>query len=148
MENTDYLDSEEITDLGPQGPNQTLNVMCILGYIGNGLLLLLFLVALMVINSMMDLPEMEEFRRQLNVNNMEDFQVALTAGFGLFIVLIIASIVGLIGSHKGKTWGFILYAIFNGLWSLLLLISLDPFSVFLSLVSIAFIVTIGLNYKK
>jgi hypothetical protein len=148
MENTDYLDSEEITDLGPQGPNQTLNVICILGYVGNGLALLLFLLALMVINSMMDSPQMEEFRRQLNVNNMEDFQVALTAGFGLFIVLIIVSIVGLIGAHKGKTWGFILYAIFNGLWALLLLISLDPFSIFLSLVSIAFIVTIGLNYKK
>jgi hypothetical protein len=148
METTDFLDSEEITDLGPQGPNQTLNVMCILGYVGNGLLALIFLMAIMIIGTIIDMPEMDEFRRELDVNNMDDLQSILSIVFAMFLILILGSIAGLIGAHKGKTWGFILYAVLNGIWALMMLLSFDPFSMFLGLISVGFIVTIGMNYKK
>lgn len=148
MENTDYLYSEEITDLGPQGPNQTLNVICILGYIGNGIFILFLLMCLMMVDALANMPEMEEAKRELGINNIADFKTYITTIFVTLTLFIIACVVGIIGSHKGKTWGFILYAVLNGIWAIILLVSGDPVFLVFGLISIAFIVTIGLNYKK
>jgi len=132
--------------------NTTLNVFCILGYIGNGLLLLLFLMVALVGVTLLGDDFIEEFRASLNINNVEDALVFFSAFMGIVVLFMILAIIGLIFAHQKKTWGFILYAVVNGLWGGSILYggvaSGEMVNIILGLISIVFIIVIGLNYKK
>jgi hypothetical protein len=141
MENNELLDLTT-EDSSPKKANTLLNVMCILGYIGNIAFLLIGIIFLVVGNEIMAKIIPNER------NDAENVQTILTYVFIAIIIISALSIIGLILAHQKKTAGVIIYSIFNGMWAIVNLISLQPNNMIIAVISLAFIIVIAINHKK
>ena len=79
--------------------------------------------------------------------------VALVIAFLFLVALNGLAILGVTKMMKGKKGGFILYAIMNGIWALLILLGAQngenpAGSIIVGLVSVGFIVAFGMQMKN
>lgn len=122
---------ENIDENKPQEVPQTVKVLSIFAYIGNGLWATIFLVVLLWIAFAFN-----SFR----LPGVRSSDTGIICAALLFVTALCAlSIVGAAKMAKGKKSGFYLYAIPNGIWSLMLFFNLEPTNIVVSLVSISFI---------
>lgn len=148
-----------------------IKVLAILSYIGKGLLALLFVIAAFASSWFMsmfmgaaesgmeqiDMSQFEGMEGMENVSTEEMEQAGdmlsfiANAGSGLllgiflfFALLQVMAIIGVTRMQKMKRSGFILYAIFNGIFLLLLLLGGN---LLLGVLTLAFIVLYGINLK-
>jgi hypothetical protein len=126
----------------PKPTNNVLNVFCILGYIANGFWALVLLVMLLA-----GTAYLYEIIPQLNSLDERAIRIIYIVFIAMLLINIL-SIVGLVLAHKRNKSGVILYGISNGIWALLMMISLQPLNLFIGVISIVFIVVIALNYNK
>lgn len=124
------------------------NVMSILSYIGNGIWTLLFLVLFIGCLSN-GAAMMKNVSMDAVFGGVVAFFAILSA---LIILLCVVSMVGMAKMGKGKRSGFILYAISNGIWALLIFYAAagDGGMGFIigGLISLGFIVYFGSTFRK
>ncbi|MEO9532121.1 MAG: hypothetical protein ABJG68_06655 [Crocinitomicaceae bacterium] len=146
MDDLDLLD-EQVTE-NKEVP-QVVKTLSILSIVGNSLWLLIFLIAAFYVLAF--------------ASAFGGLAGGLFAGFFaiaaiIFFLILMLHVLGLIAAIRmmnGSKGAFILYAVTNGLWSLLCLMSAvndrqdnQMFSVFCGLVSIGFIVMLGIQMKN
>jgi hypothetical protein len=144
-----------------------LNVICILSYIGKGLLALLFLIGafattwiLSFFTSAMDsgmegmegLEGYDAAELEQAASAMDSFATmgsGLIMGVFLFFALLqILALIGVARMHKLKKSGFVLYIIGNGIFAVLLLLGMaSGGSPLLALLTVGFIVMYIINRK-
>jgi hypothetical protein len=141
MEDHSILDTEEQVSTAQQ-QNVVLQVFCILGYISNGFWIM-FLSLSLILGSAVFMQMAPE------LNELDEETIRLVYWvMSLMLLINISALVGLIFAHKRKRFGAILYGISNGLWALFIGSTLEPMNIFLSALSIGFIIVIALNYHK
>jgi len=131
LENIDDNESEELP--------QQFKTLSIISHIGNaiwGLLMLITLMALMSAgNELLD----EMFKGQRYDPELKKYLMIILL---VMLGLIILSVVGVVQMKKRKKSGFILYAVTNGIWALLLLVGTTTLGIIGGLASIGFILAL------
>lgn len=130
---------EELEDYGQTSGDfpQQFKTLTILSHIANGIWGFLFLISIAAFGSMGE----QIIRKVPELRGYGSEAVTITIVVLLIIlVLIVLSLVGVIMMQRKKKSGFVLYAVANGLWSVLLLMGLTPIGIITGLAGIGFIV--------
>jgi hypothetical protein len=144
---------DEIIDLGESQNKevpQAVKTLAILSIVGSSLWILILLIIMFYFMSA------GSALGALGGSMFADAMAAILIGFLFFIGLNVGSLIGAIKMMKGKKSMFILYAIMNGIWALLFLITIgnqnDTLSLMLTLLtalsSIGFIIGFGTQMKN
>lgn len=122
----------------------TVKTLAILAYIGNILWALLFLLVFVMIDLII-----EELVNKLPVAEMttDQFVTYLMIGCGVLILCCIVSFIGALKMSKGKKIGFVLYAVANGIWAVLLFMGGTPQGIVCGAISVGFIIGFGTQLK-
>lgn len=143
---------EDIIDQSSEGGNQevpqavkTLGILSIIGSSLWGLLVLILMFWFLSASSSMG--------RMLPIADPGGMMAALIIAFLILVAINALAILGVTKMMKGKKGGFILYAIMNGLWALLILMGASngenpAMSIIIGLVSVGFIIAFGMQMKN
>lgn len=144
------MEENEILDGSPDGnagkPSQLLKVFSILSYVGNGLIGLIFLIAMLYFFMFI-----EAFNSMVSVADPSGVYLVLIAVFMVFFVLVFLCILGTYKMHvKQENSGLVLYLIGNGIWILItaLGIAKNPSNLLFTLPSIAFCIVFITEMRK
>ena len=124
---------------------QVVKTLAILSYVGNGLWTLLLLIMAFALNAFMG-----ELVNRLDAPTMSTDQLMTLIMIGCLVLAVfcILSIVGAAMMTKGKKSGFVLYAIGNGIWTLLMIMGGTPQGIVFGVISLGFILGFGMQLKN
>jgi hypothetical protein len=129
----------------PQGTVPSIvKTLAIFVYVGNGLLILLFLFVLAMLETFMN-----EFANKMPTADMSTdmFMNIMLAACVIVVIFCIACVVGVFQMTKGKRWGFYLYAVFNGLWVIMQIMGGTPQNFAMAAISLGFLIGLGAQLK-
>lgn len=142
---TDTIDDvlEDGTQSG--GVPQIVKTLAIISYVGNALWAVLFLIVALAINSF---KGMFVNRLQGAAMSTDQLMTYVLVACLIIIATCVISIMGAAKMTKGKKGGFYMYAVANGIWTILLIMGGTPQGIVCGLISLGFIVAFGMQLKN
>lgn len=129
----------------PQEVPSVVKTLAIFTYIGNGLLILLFLFVMAMIETFIG-----EFVNKVEGADIgtDTFITYFMVACGFIILLCIGSIIGAFQMTKGRKLGFYIYAALNAVWIVLLIYGGEPQGLAMAAISIGFLIGFGTQLKN
>ena len=142
---TDSFDEVLEESAQPKGVPTIVKTLAIISYVGNTLWALLFLIVALALNSFKSMLVNRLDAPAMSTDQLMNYILIASI---VIVLICIVSIIGAAKMTKGSKTGFYLYAVANGLWTVILLLGGTPQGIVCGLISLGFIVGFGMQLKN